>query len=215
MKEVLQQAQALLFDFDGVIGKTMNDNHLAWKAVMARQGISFDAQAYYRLEGLRPKDVAQRLTGLQDEETLLEMGKEKDREFLRIHQPALYPEVIPLLQRLRQAGKRLALVTGGSRSRVGVLLAAQGLQNQFDFVVTADDCPRPKPFGDPYEIALQGLGITREQGLVIENAPLGIASAKAAGIACVALCTTLQPADLQEADWILPHHQALIEFLFP
>ena len=49
--------------------------------------------------------------------------------------------------------------------------------------------------------------------LVVENAPLGIAAAKGAGMSCVALCTTLARDQLGGADVIVPDHAALRAYL--
>jgi beta-phosphoglucomutase-like phosphatase (HAD superfamily) len=43
----------------------------------------------------------------------------------------------------------------------------------------------------------------------VENAPLGIRAARAAGCAVVAICTTLTEIDLHQANWIVGNHEEL------
>jgi beta-phosphoglucomutase len=50
--------------------------------------------------------------------------------------------------------------------------------------------------------------------VVVENAPLGIRSAKAAGMFRIALNTTLEQEHLAGADVILNGHKALVNFLY-
>jgi len=63
-------------------------------------------------------------------------------------------------------------------------------------VVTADDVDRGKPHPDPYLLAAQRLGVDPRDCLVVEDAPGGLESARAAGCATLALTTTTAPADL-------------------
>jgi beta-phosphoglucomutase-like phosphatase (HAD superfamily) len=58
-----------------------------------------------------------------------------------------------------------------------------------DKMVTAFDVKKGKPDPEPYLMALQKGGLTAEQVIVVENAPLGVLSAKAAGLFTVAVNT--------------------------
>ena len=80
-------------------------------------------------------------------------------------------------------------------------------------IVTADDVINTKPHPEPYLKAVFKLGIPAENSIVIENAVLGVKSAKAAGCKCYALETTLTGDYLQEADMVFSNHEALYLFL--
>ena len=69
--------------------------------------------------------------------------------------------------------------------------------------MSGDDSVRGKPHPDPYLNAATKLGVLPQECLVIENAPLGIKSAKRAGIYCIAICSTLDKSYLSEADKIV------------
>lgn len=56
-------------------------------------------------------------------------------------------------------------------------------------IVTAYDVKCGKPHPEPYLIGLEKAGVNPEEAIVIENAPLGIKSAKAAGIFTIAVNT--------------------------
>jgi beta-phosphoglucomutase-like phosphatase (HAD superfamily) len=86
-----------------------------------------------------------------------------------------------------------------------------GLREKFAVLATADDCERSKP--DP-EVYLKALSRLRElpklrepalepiDCLAIEDAPLGVVAAQAAGMKCLALAHSRHQADLQHADWV-------------
>ena len=71
-------------------------------------------------------------------------------------------------------------------------------------VVTIDDVERGKPAPDPYIKAARGLGKTPDQCIVIEDAPVGIQAAKAAGAKVLAIPSTNPISALQDADGLVP-----------
>jgi len=62
---------------------------------------------------------------------------------------------------------------------------------QINSLVTIDDVKKGKPDRKPYLQGGKKLNLMPEECLVIENAKLGIQSAKSAGCACFAIETTL------------------------
>ena len=86
--------------------------------------------------------------------------------------------------------------------------------DRFDTIVTADDVTRFKPNPDPYLRALEKLRQEPENCLVVENAPAGIEAAKAAGLTCYAVASTLPPPYLQASDRIFPSLRALADHFF-
>jgi len=70
-------------------------------------------------------------------------------------------------------------------------------------VVTGDSVKKGKPHPEPYLKAASVLGLRPKQCLVVENAPFGIASAKKAGMFCIAITTSLPRDYLKQADIIV------------
>jgi beta-phosphoglucomutase len=97
----------------------------------------------------------------------------------------------PLLHDLHGRGYRLALVTGSARSVVEESLVPTGVADLFEVVVTGDEVERGKPDPEPYSTAARRLGVAPAHCLAVETAPLGVRSARTAGMVCVALETTL------------------------
>jgi beta-phosphoglucomutase len=130
-------------------------------------------------------------------------------------EPSLVPGMLPLVYDLRGRGYRLALVTGSSRSVVDGVSESVDLRILFEAMVTGDQVTHGKPDPEPYRIAAERLNLTPGECLVVENAPMGIRSAKAAGMACVALATTLPPPRLTAAgaDRVFADAKALRDWL--
>jgi sugar-phosphatase len=71
-------------------------------------------------------------------------------------------------------------------------------------LITADDVRHGKPDPEGYLAAAQRLGVTPNDCIVVEDAPAGIAAARAAGMRCVAVAGTFPPSRLVDADVVLP-----------
>jgi sugar-phosphatase len=111
------------------------------------------------------------------------------------------PGAMELLQALPL--ERWAIVTSCTRALAGVRMRAAGLPKP-KHLVTSTDVLRGKPDPEPYLKGAQILGVAAKDCLVLEDAPAGIRAGKAAGARVLALRTTANDAELQEAgaDWI-------------
>jgi len=76
---------------------------------------------------------------------------------------------------------RWAVVTSGGRAIATARMASAGLAPA-QVLVTGEDVDRGKPFPDPYLLAAERLGLPPERCAVFEDAPAGIAAARAAGV---------------------------------
>ncbi|WP_256839367.1 HAD-IA family hydrolase [Ornithinimicrobium faecis] len=93
-------------------------------------------------------------------------------------------------------GWRGAIVTSASRALLTVRLEAAGFSAP-EVLVTADDITRGKPDPEPYLIGAEMLGVNPSRCLVIEDAPAGLRSRRAAGAATVAVVTTSTREELE------------------
>ena len=78
-----------------------------------------------------------------------------------------YPDVVPTLNKLHRKGIKLGIVTDAPRIRAWIRLAAIGIQDMFDVVVTYDDSKEKKPSLKPFNLALKKLRIKPEDVIVV------------------------------------------------
>jgi HAD superfamily hydrolase (TIGR01509 family)/HAD superfamily hydrolase (TIGR01549 family) len=211
-------APNIIFDMDGVILDSLPMHLETWQRTLRPLGIELTAEDLYPLEGTPTELTAQRLTerflgqACSDAEAK-RLADQKRASFRDRFRPVFVPGIRSLLYDLHGRGYRLALVTGSSLSVVEESLNPTGLHELFDVTIAGDQVVRGKPDPEPYEMAAASLGVHAGQCLVVENAPQGIQSAKAAGMACVALETTLSREQLSAADRIFPDASALAAWL--
>ena len=202
--------RGILFDFDGTLARTMEDNLEAWRAVTRKYGIDLKPDDYFPFEGLPMTEIAARfftMNGLNPPD-VAQLVKLKDDWYLKNHRFSFYPGVEDLIDSLAQAKIPLGIVTAGLRDRLEKSVPGDFLEN-FTTIVTGNMTQRGKPHPDPYLTGAGALGLDPQECVVVENAPLGIESAKRAGTYCVAVCTTLERGYLTGADEIVERFDEL------
>ncbi len=206
MKTLPFKPEAVIFDMDGVITDTMGFHYKAWKKALSAYGIKAGYYDIYLREGQKGLDTALEMMQEQNINSSLSKAEEilkfKEDIFKSISRPRLMRGAPQLLADLKKEGYKIALVTGTARREVGYILPPD-LFKLFDYTLTGDEVKAGKPNPEPYLKALEVLKLMPTEAVVIENAPYGIASAKAAGIYCIAVCTYLEEKHLTEADLIL------------
>lgn len=205
--------KAILFDFDGTLADTMNDNFLAWKKVFSDFGIEIKKEDYFILEGMKVLEIAEQLSKKYNQKINCENAvMSKNEYYLNNNSFSLYSEILEIINLLVKNGKKLAIVSASPREKLEKTLPKKFLE-KFDVVICSEDYFNGKPHPEPYLNAMKKLNLNPEECIVIENAPLGIKSAKASGAYCIALTTTLDKEHLKEADIILTNHKELKENL--
>jgi HAD superfamily hydrolase (TIGR01509 family) len=96
------------------------------------------------------------------------------------------PGAEDFLVSVRDSGVPTALVTSTHRRLTDIALRGIGPEF-FDVTVCGDEVERPKPHPDPYLKATRALGVEPAASVVVEDSPLGIAAAEAAGCVVVAV----------------------------
>jgi HAD superfamily hydrolase (TIGR01509 family) len=100
-----------------------------------------------------------------------------------------------LIETLERAGVPWAVATSAPRANVAHTLGELGLSTRAAAIALSDEVPRGKPFPDVYLRAAELVGVPPWACLAFEDAPVGVAAARTAGMRCLALTSTF-PADV-------------------
>ena len=185
--------KAVLFDMDGVLYDSMPHHAIAWQESMKRFGIDMTEADAYATEGARGIDTIRQIATRQGKEVSLEeaqrMYDEKSRIFHEMPDAPIFDGVFDMMEKIKRAGMTVNVVTGsGQRPLIRRLLNDFGRYLDENHIPTAYDVKRGKPYPDPYLMGLQKAGNLKPfEGIVVENAPLGVRSGVSAGIFTVAI----------------------------
>jgi beta-phosphoglucomutase len=203
--------EAVIFDFDGVIADTMKDNCMAWKEAFSVYNFAMKDDEYYQLEGMGRFQIADHFIGKYKLDAAIkqEVADAKERIYKEKNSFRIYDHVHEIFSLLEKKNIPTAIVTGASRERISEHMDKK-IGAQLSALITADDVKNTKPDPEPYLNAVKKLGKKAENCLVVENAILGIKSAKGAGCTCFGLETTLKKEFLKEADEVFATHKELL-----
>lgn len=187
--------KAFLFDMDGVLFDSMPKHAEAWVHSFLSLGLDFNEYEAYMREGMTGASTINEIFNSQlfrsaTVEECEQIYAEKAAYFESLGPSYPIPNVDKVLQLIQENNKDIFLVTGsGQKSLLNKLEHSFPSVFQKDKMVTAYDVKKGKPDPEPYLMALQKGGLSAEQAIVIENAPLGVKSAVAAGIFTIAVNT--------------------------
>lgn len=196
------QIKGVFFDMDGVLLDSMEMHATAWMQAMKDYNIPFTLEETYLYEG-QPGPVTideayqrvfDRNATTQEIEEFYSL-KTDYMDKMGVIGPMINTDKI--LQQIKNQGLGSYVVTGsGQQSIIDLLHTYYPGTFQPDHIVTALHDIQGKPAPDPYLKALSIAGIQPWEAVVVENAPLGVESAVAAGIFTIAINTGPLPSAL-------------------
>lgn len=192
-----------MFDMDGVLFDSMPRHIAAWEKVFGSRGITIAPEDIYANEGRSSQSiidivVRKYLGHPADEEQLSVMYAEKNGHVARMGNMPCMPGTADVLSAAKSRGLDCIVVTGsGNEALLSYICQVYPEFFTRDKIVSASDCKRCKPAPEPYQKGMRIAGITDpSEALVVENAPLGIQSGKAAGCTVAAVNTGPLPDSL-------------------
>jgi HAD superfamily hydrolase (TIGR01509 family) len=177
----------VVFDNDGLLLDTEEAWTRAEQTLFGRLGREFTTEHKRTLIGSSRADAAIKLEAILErpgagEELMDELHELVMEEALAGVEPR--PGALELLARLTAAGVPLAVASNSERAFLERTLSSVGLLPDGPFLTTvaAGDVERPKPAPDIYLEACRRLGADPAASVALEDSPIGVASAAAAGM---------------------------------
>jgi sugar-phosphatase len=188
---------AILFDLDGVLVDSTRAVDREWREWAKRKGVDGDAIMAIA-HGVRSVEVIRRVAPHLDAEAeanAIENHEAGDHRGVTVMSGA-----IELVRSIPEG--KWGVVTSGSRLLAQSRLVYCGLPVP-EALVTSDDVTHGKPHPEPYLKGARLLGFSPAECLVIEDAPAGIQSARAAGTKIIGLMSTYAVEALKQADAVI------------
>lgn len=183
--------RGVIFDMDGVLCDSLPYHYRAWERALLPYGIRMTPEINEKLRGLsRRSSLEAILDGVElPEEQVEAILEEKNRHYLKLLEgmtPAdLASGVRPLLEELRCAGIRLGVAS--SSKNVLPTLRRLGILGFFEAITDGTISARAKPHPFPYLHTAARLGLQPADCLAVEDSPVGVQSARRAGMCVLGL----------------------------
>ncbi len=191
-------AQGLLLDLDGVLVDSTAAVERHWRIFAGWYGLD-PARLLRAVHGRRSTDVICELASRLRQPTERVVGRFEQLDVADQDGVAALPGAAELVA-LLPAG-RWAIVTSGSRPVALARLAAAGLAPPAR-LITGEQVTAGKPDPAPYRLGAERLGLAAGDCVVVEDAPAGLVSARAAGCRTLALLTTHARGELTGVHWV-------------
>jgi HAD superfamily hydrolase (TIGR01509 family) len=199
-----------LFDWDGVIVDSKALHEAAWDAVAREFGYPHGPDDFRRHFGSQNRRaISEILRWTEDDGEIARISERKEilyRELLPDRFDLLIPGVEAFVAELVQHGVPCAVVSSSPRANIDRVLAnagTRGLGSRLRAIVSAEDTERSKPDPEGFAKGAGRLGLPPARCVVFEDAPVGIAAARAAGMRVVGLTTTHAASELHRADRVI------------
>lgn len=188
--------KAVLFDMDGVLFDSMPLHAEAWSSTCRSLGIEMSPEEVYMNEGRTAFSTLNMLTQRQwgrdtNAEEVERVYALKSERFNQHPEAPKMPGAEDVLHVVKQADKAIVVVTGSGQVSLLERLTKH-YPGYFDpaRVVSAKDVQHGKPHPEPYLMGLEKAGhLAPWEAIVVENAPLGVRAAVAAGCFTIAVNT--------------------------
>jgi beta-phosphoglucomutase len=206
--------KAVIFDFDGTFADTMHFYFKSYKRAL--EGI-LDIRPYdlfIREGGGAFEIIADMLKGKKySEADIRDIIKEKQKIYFSFEgKIKVNGEAKRIAKKWKAQGMKIGLATGTTRKALEFLLSGDEI-SLFDSIITGDESDKQKPHPEPFTKCMESMNIEPQEAVAIENAPLGIESAKKAGMLCIAITSTLPEKYLREADYVIDRFDEALDII--
>lgn len=214
--------RAVFFDFDGVVVNSEPLHFQALQEVLAKENVALSEEEYYRdLIGFDDRGAIRKVFQTRDlplaPKTVLSIVAAKSAVMTDlIHRKRL--DALPGVEEtVRTLWRRcpLAIVSGGLREEIELMLEGVALRDCFQFIVAAEDVTVGKPDPQGYLMAMDRVSqkllagdkarrpLKPSECLVVEDAPSVIRNVRKAGFATIGVATTYATWQLDDAKWVV------------
>lgn len=198
--------KAVIFDMDGVLADNRDLHIKAFTTWCAAHGMTITAKDLLPLFGMGNDEIfpavfKSDLTPSQIEQ----YGQEKEALYRQLAATELKPlaGLVDFVTSLKQAGIKVAVGSSGMKKNVDMVVAACGLEGQFDAISNGDMVEKAKPAPDVFFLAAKLVGVEPKDCFVFEDSFAGIAAARAAGMGVGAVATTFSRGEHSDYDILI------------
>lgn len=195
--------KAAIFDLDGTLLDSVDLHALAWQEAMVEFGhdVTFE-QVRSQIGKGGDKLIPVFLSDEQQREHGKHLEEWRGNRFKSTYLPLIRPfsAVSQLLQRVREAGLRIAVASSAKGDELKKYLDIAAISDLVDVATSSEDVDESKPAPDIFEVVLKKLGIKGSEAVAIGDTPYDAIAARKAGVSAIGvLCGGFTENSLREA----------------
>lgn len=177
----MHKFDGIIFDIDGTLTETNELIYATFNHVLGKYlDTTYSPQQITTLFGPTAETIMRELIKENSDDAI-----EDYFNFYEANHNSLakaYEGIVELVAEIREQGIPLSIYTGKGRRSSMITLREVGLVDYFDMIVTGDDIAEHKPSPEGVDIFVEKFNLSRENVLMIGDAPADIEAARATGI---------------------------------
>ena len=187
MSVTTKKTRGVLFDLDGVLLDSEGQYSIFWRAMEERFPTGVDDFSNY-IKGFH----LARILGYFASDEIREQIVQELVEFEKNMRFEFFPGALAFVNRLREAGIPMAIVTSSDHKKMQALFSQHPeFPSLFDVIITGDMVTKAKPDPDCFLLGAKQLGIDIKDCVVFEDSRNGLIAARASGASVIGVATTL------------------------
>lgn len=188
------QLKGLVFDMDGTLVDNLDYHFAAYDEFIKREKLTLIEPISLRLNGMYAYDIF-RITLGEDvcaKLDLDEMNNRKEAVYRDMYRGNVKPinGVMELLRTAKAAGVKCAIGSSGCRENVEFIINELGIADYIDVSISGSDVTYGKPHPEIFATAIERMGLSPDECIVVEDAVNGVLAGVAAGCKCLGITTT-------------------------
>ena len=195
--------RAVILDMDGTLIDSNAAHVQAWVEVLREFGHEVSEQDIWPCIGMGGDNLLPAVVKISKEsEEGKKISERRGEIFKSKYLPNLkpFPEVRPLLERMKQDDLKLIIATSSPEDEVAKAIEIVGIKDLLEDVTSASDAGKSKPDPDVVQAALDRLKMSADEVVMLGDTPYDIQAAGKVGIRVIAFrCGGFKDADLKGA----------------
>lgn len=200
---LVAQLEGVVFDCDGVLVDSERITNRVWAELLTELGMPTTTEqslaTYLGNSMARCLEIVGEQFGRPAPDELLPRFQAAVATAL-VHEVTAVPGIVSLLDGLDTARIPYAVASNGEQTKMQTTLGATGLASRFvDRRFSSLEVGRPKPAPDVYLHAARAIGAAPARTVAVEDSPLGVQAAVAAGMVVIGYAELVDPRRLRAA----------------
>lgn len=177
----LKNSFCFLFDLDGTLVNTDLIYFNVWKQILHKYNIELTQEIFKKyIHGNNDTTVIQTLIPFVKDD----ISQVKDSLFIEnLNDIIIISGAKIFIKTLVQLGHKCCIVTNCNRQVAEKII--EHCMFEIDFIIVGSECEKPKPYPDPYLLAMNKYNITANRAIIFEDSKSGLLSARQANPLCI------------------------------
>lgn len=198
-----------IFDWDGVIVDSSASHEKSWELLALEEKLPLSPDYFKKGFGMKCEVIIpQILQWTTDHQEIARLSDRKEalyRELILKQGITMLPGVEQCLFNLKDLNVKCAIGSSTSRLNIQTALDILNIRDYFAGIISGEDVQEGKPHPEVFLRAASLLQCDPHGCIVFEDAPVGVAAARNAGMKVIGVASTHPHHVLHEADVVVQH----------